>query len=151
MFKSEMKGYGDRVRSIVTPYHLRLKEVSALVKSIGGEGRIYGCSVNLFEDTYVFVDPADMGLVLYTNIKGGMRIEESFPSEFPDTEGCLPLKKDVPGYVNRKDMRRMVQVTEALTAIVDDFIIRRWDDRVLEGASLVDLITIKDVRTEEDE
>ncbi len=151
IFKADMAGYGDRIRTLITPYYLRVREISALVRSIGGEGTINGCTVNVFEDLNIFIDPKDNGAILYTNVKGGMDVLRSFPEEFSEGNGTIELKADPPEYVNRKDMRRMIQVTEAMMSVVDDSIIRRWDDRVLEGAGLPELIVEKDVRMKEDD
>ena len=151
IFKGSMKEYGDRIIELALPYYLRVREVSALVKSIGGDGTVNGCSVNVFEDFNLFVDPGDLSVTMYVNVRGGMDISLYFPEECEKGNDIFELRSEAPKYVNRKDMRRMIQVTDAMFSVIENRIIRRWDDRVLEGAGLLELITVKDVRLKEDD
>jgi hypothetical protein len=144
-----MVRFVENTRSKITPYYLRLREVSAAVRSVGGLGEIDGCTVVIGDRTKLFVDPKDHSLALYTAVPKAIHFNDSFDvlmgTDFepvcdrlrsdPEAREFLALRDvsgELPPYLNRNGIRRMVALTDCLMSTVDHGIIRLWDDRLLD-------------------
>ncbi len=147
--RGNMVRFVENTRSKITPYYLRLREVSAAVRSVGGLGEIDGCTVVVGDRTKLFVDPKDHSLALYTAVPKAIHFNDSFDvlmgTDFepvcdrlrsdPEAREFLALRDvsgELPPYLNRNGIRRMVALTDCLMSTVDHGIIRLWDDRLLD-------------------
>ena len=158
-FRANLPQYVKNAKEIFTPYLLRLNEVSAAVRSIGGTGTISGCTVEVFEKLKLVVDPVDLGLVLYRTVTKGIDYFDSFSqSEFLDDSviestpylkdvlRIKPVSSNVPEHLTRKEINRMNAIADSLMFIVSDNMVRRWDDRILnKTADLAEILMKEEV------
>lgn len=155
-FRDNIVQYTGNAIRLFEPFYRRLREVSQYVRMIGGTGLIDGCTVNVDEDLNIFVDPVDMSLTLYRTIKGGFDFLSEFEmtefGDYPTNMASVPgmhellalkqIDKEPPAYLTRRNLRKMMQITDCFISVVDRGIVRRWDDRMLqEGTTLAELIT----------
>ena len=145
-FVENMQTYAKNAKDIFTPYYLRLKDVALAVRRIGGAGDIVGCTVIVDDNLKIVVDPTDMQPVLYRAVTGGLIYYDSFKdSEFIDDKyaladehlvSTLTLKKvanNVPPQLERRSIRDMNHISEALQSLISQDMVRRWDDRLLNA------------------
>lgn len=65
-YLENMTAYGEIVRGILKEYRSRLDSISELIRSIGGNGKIHGCIVDVDFINHVFLNPFDGTVASYT-------------------------------------------------------------------------------------
>ncbi len=163
-FMENLEAYVMMAKKVYMDYYLKLKNISAAVRRIGGAGDISGCTVIVDDNLKVILDPTDMRPVLYRAVTGELIYYDSFlASEFLDDkyalkdrqlESALSLKKvagNVPPHLSRKSIRDMNHISEALQSIISEDIVRRWDDRILDMNVTLETVMKKPEGEEEED
>ena len=163
-FRENIPAYVKNAKALFMDYYLRLKDVSAAVRRIGGVGTIEGSTIVVDEDLKLVVDPVDMGVVLYRATTGELEYYNSFKdSGYLDDEviesdehlrSTLSVKKvrnNVPENLARRKIRDMNHISDALQSIISHDLVRRWDDRVLDSSFSLPVIMQKPINEEEEE
>ena len=163
-FRENIPAYVKNAKALFMDYYLRLKDVSAAVRRIGGVGTIEGSTIVVDEDLKLVVDPVDMGVVLYRATTGELEYYNSFKdSGYLDDEviesdehlrSTLSVKKvrnNVPENLARRKIRDMNHISDALQSIISHDLVRRWDDRVLDPSFSLPVIMQKPINEEEEE
>ena len=163
-FMENMGTYVKRAEEVFLPYYLRLRDVSAAVRRIGGAGDIMGCTVIVDDNLKILVDPIDFRPVLFRAVTGSLIYYNTFAEsgfikdEYTQLDkhliSTLTLKEvpfDVPPHLARRNINNMNHVSEALQGIIATDMVRRWDDRLLDpSCSLADIMEKQDCEEEED-
>ena len=163
-FRENIPAYVKNAKALFMDYYLRLRDVSAAVRRIGGVGTIEGSTIVVDEDLKLVVDPVDMGVVLYRATTGELEYYNSFKdSGYLDDEviesdehlrSTLSVKKvrnNVPENLARRKIRDMNHISDALQSIISHDLVRRWDDRVLDPSFSLPVIMQKPINEEEEE
>ena len=163
-FKENIPEYVKNAKALFMDYYLRLRDVSAAVRRIGGVGTIEGSTVLVDEDLKLVVDPTDSGVVLYRAATGALIYYDSFSdSGYLDDSVILSdehlkstftLKKvasDVPPHLARRKIRDMNHIADALQSVISHDLVRRWDDRILDVSIALSDVMQKPLQDEEDE
>lgn len=147
-----MAAYETIVRDILEEYRNRLDSISALIRSIGGDGRIHGCIVDVDFVNHVFLNPFDGTITSYTAsdiqnkyihssfenmlISEGKRDMHDGYRRLEGRDGnVLPAivseRTDSEGHYYGTEMYTVSNYFYKLQHLIDDSIIRVWNDALL--------------------
>lgn len=146
-----MSRYAEAVRSLLGKYMESIRSVSDAVKSIGGRGTIHGCIVDIDFFNHLYLNPFDGTLTAYyatdvvnkyvygslksmledrrkdllINYQGLLENNDSKVLAIQSREACCEGP-----YVDT-DIYRISGVFYTMQHMLDQFIIRRWDDSLI--------------------
>lgn len=151
-YLENMAAFGEIVRGILKEYRSRLDSISELIRSIGGNGKIHGCIVDVDFFNHVFLNPFDGTAASYTasDIQGKYvhsSFEDMLISEgkkdmlegYRRLEGqggnVLPAviikRTDSEGPYYGTEMYAVSNYFYKLQHLIDDSVIRVWNDACL--------------------
>lgn len=148
-FFDHMIEYADCLKSYFDEYNRKLKELSEMVKRIGGSGNIHGCIVDISFYDHLYLNPFDGKVTAYHAIdivekyvydSVSSLLAEHNPRflENASKEGNLPdewrsIPTDHCVLYKSTDMYRYSRVIRGYQYCTENNIIRRWDDTILKG------------------
>lgn len=164
-YYEHMVDYAAQIRSCFDGYSRKLRELSDLVKRIGGSGKIHGCIVDITFFSHIYLNPIDGTVTpyyatdmvrkyVYDSVQSLLSCQCSDLLEqarengnLPDIWAGKPTKKCQ--LYDSTDIYRYSRIIRSYQYCTDNHLIRRWDDAVLkrnngtivgEGRVLINLL-----------
>lgn len=145
--------YVHNIKTIMNSYTDRLLDVSKMVRSIGGEGKIHGCIVDIDYYNHIYINPVDGKITPYF----AYDMEQKYV--YKDLYSLLEKKKPslLPGYVEwqrvnqdnnklvvqnteladgavlvtDKNIYRVSKIVKTMQYLLFQDIVREWNDKIL--------------------
>jgi hypothetical protein len=145
-----MDKYAEIIKLNLKNYNDTLKELSTLVKKIGGDGTIHGCIVDIDFWRHIYLHPQDGTITSYSSPEFGYRTEYSTVGEllFKETPQLYAnYQKLLSGSTNDEDvfnnteeekqgfydttLYKASKLIKGLQYVTENNIIRVWNDDVI--------------------
>lgn len=165
-YYERMKLYADRTKAAFSAYNKAIKTIAREVKRIGGAGTVHGCIVDIDFLNHIYLDPFSGELRFYYAESINNRIE--YPSfdqllearapyllpayrrlikpaidgskglAFVGSGAVAPFAQ-APSWSSDTSMYRPSNVVRSVQYLLDNNVIRNWNDAVLEGVTDEDI------------
>ncbi len=154
-YYERMSYYADIVKAMLSSYHVALKNISELVKAIGGSGKIHGSIIDIDFINHIFLDPLTGAITAYCAASVTNRHEysdisallknhrkdlyDNYCKVLQGSDRCslLPMidvdvNTELARLVMDTTMYKPSGVMKSLQYLTEKHIIRNWNDDVFE-------------------
>lgn len=152
----KMGFYSDAVKEIFREYHIALKSLSNSIKAIGGTGKIHGSIVDIDTLNHVYLNTENGEIIpyyatsiiekyVYKNIRSLLKkerpdlylnykklIQSNSENELQVGGNMDSESLEISQFITDTFMYGRSRIIKALQYIIDVYVIRLWDDRVIE-------------------
>ena len=166
-YYERMKLYADRTKAAFSAYNKAMRTIAREVTQVGGAGTIHGCIVDIDFFSHIYLDPFTGELKYYYAESINSRVEyptfdllleAHVPSLLPAykrfakssktssnglviaSDGAVAPFAKTPLRSSDTTMYRPSNVVRSVQYLLDNNVIRNWNDAVLEGVSDEDIL-----------
>ena len=154
-----LENYSKSVSIFLNDYHQFLKEISKFIKSIGGDGTIHGCIVDIDFFNHLYINPVDGKITpyfastivekyIYKNLPSLLKnkckdLYINFVNEQNKIEKtnilynlcCQEQISNETIYYNSTDIYKISRIIKNLQYVLDSNIVRLWNDDFFKGSN----------------
>lgn len=147
-YYEHMEDYANAVRSVLRGYEEKIRELSDMVKRIGGSGNNHGCIVDIDDYNHLYLNPLDGKVTpYYAENMVEKHVFDSVPSllmthaphllERAKETGTLPMEwTNKPNTRSQlyesTDIYRYSRIILSYQYCTENHLIRRWNDDILK-------------------
>lgn len=131
-YYNNMVKYSDFIKVGVRKYNEALKNISAIIKNIGGDGTIHGCIVDISFYNHIYLNPQDGTISAYYSPTFGERFEYSTVEQLLEVHMPL-LLNNYQKLINSSNSVEMVTDTYALPNITQHIL----DTKLYKPSNLI--------------
>lgn len=109
-YYDNMLKYSDFIKNNMKSYNATLKNISDIIKRIGGDGRVHGCIVDIDFFNHIYLDPQNGNIRAYYSRRYGERTEYSTVEQLLDNK--------LPGLYDA--YKKLIETSKGIVEIVNN-------------------------------